>query len=259
MKTLWSIARFNFEKVLAYPTELAAFVAGRLIGLGFLLIFWWAVAHSTGANFSAEYILAYFLVASSVRNLLLAQDFQMGKVLAKSIKLGHINNLLIKPIPVIPNFVATFVGENGHGFILDFILFSVGLILIVPGPINILALLLLLPISLIISIGINVFLGLLSFYFTEASGIRLGTIHIARILGGSLVPLYFFPDFWRGIALATPFPALAYLPAYLLQNKIVWSDLPTIFYAPILWSIIICLTVPILWRLALKKYEGVGI
>lgn len=260
MKLYLAIIKFNWLKILSYPFEIIAFFACRFAALGFLALFWYAVARSSGGAMDFRPLVAYFLVAAAVKDLTFSTDTKFGKAIQVLIKGGDISNYFIKPTRTVPFLLSAFIGENGMGLIYALISLTLGLIILPPlGLINILSFLVFLIFAFVVSVCFNLLIGMLSFYFTEADGFRNAINHVIKILSGALIPLNLFPFWMKGVILLLPFPALIFTPTYVLQNTLSLIELSSFFITALVWSIILIIITRYLWRYSLKHYEGVGI
>jgi ABC-2 type transport system permease protein len=260
LKLLFEVAKFNALKMLAYPWELVAFFIQRFIGLFFLALFWFAVSQSSTTLQSFRSLIAYFLVASAVRDLTFSYNMKFGSGLLKMIKSGEITNYLIKPISSIPFLFFAFVGQTWMSLVYSTFTLIAGLIILPPlGIINYLAFIVFCILAFIVSISCNLLVGIVSFYVVEAGGIKNMFNHIIRILSGALIPLTLFPEMMRTLTLLSPFPLFAFTPTYVLQNALSWRELTQLFAISLFWAIGLFFTMTYLWKRALKQYEGIGI
>ncbi|MFH1175325.1 MAG: ABC-2 family transporter protein [bacterium] len=259
-KVYYEVAKFNFYRILAYPWEIVAFFVSRIIILGFLAIFWYAISKSNRGSFDFRQLTAYFLVAQSVRDLTFSTSTRLGNVIRKTIKYGEINNVLIKPVSEIKFLLAEFIGENGAQIFFAILGLIAGLVILPPKNVsNLIGFALFLILTFLISIGINIYIGLLAFHSPEAGGIQNVFNNFNRVLCGTLIPLVYFPEFWRKMLMFTPFPALAFTPTYILQNQLGFSQIFQIFAVGIFWAVFLIFSSNYFWKKSLKKYEGIGI
>jgi len=259
-KMFFEVAKFNALKTLAYPWEFAAFFVQRSIGLLFLSIFWLAVSQSSAEVQNFRSLIAYFLISSATLELTFAYEMKFGKNLIVLIKSGEISNYLIKPLPVIPFLFSGYVGQMWITFIYSFFALIAGLFIMPPlGPANYLFFFVFLFLGFLIAFSMNILVGIISFYVVEASGFKNVTNHIIRIFSGAMIPLTFFPEVLRSAVLLLPFPFLAFVPAYALQNTLSMDELSRLFFTSLFWAIVLWNIKNRLWKKALKKYEGVGI
>lgn len=260
MKLYWAVIKFNWLKVLAYPFEIIAFFACRFAALGFLALFWYAVARSSGGAMDFKPLIAYFLVAAAVKDLTFSTDTKFGKAIQVLIKGGDISNYFIKPIKTIPFLLSAYIGESGMGLIYALVSLTLGLIILPPlGLLNIVAFVIFLLLALVVSVCFNTLIGMLSFYFAEADGFRNAINHVIKILSGALIPINLFPILMKNIILFLPFPALVFTPTYVLQNSLSLKELALLFITTLIWSIVLVIITKYIWRYSLKQYEGVGI
>jgi len=253
------IVRFTFLRYLAYPIEIVAGILKQGIAILLLFLFWWAVTRS-GTTLNTHQILAYVLISGAVGNAGSDVRFTFSKFLQKTIKYGELNTFLVRPVNVLGYLFASNLGSDGLDWLISLSSLAAGLLLQTPPSLA--AILLFLPLfvcSFLLGFSLNVLIGCISFYTPEATGIRHTLMHVIRFVCGSLIPLSFFPIFWRGIAMATPFPSLVFAPAGVLTGLLSLSDGLHSLVVGIVWS---CILVPLtlfVWKQSLKHYDAVGI
>lgn len=252
--------KFNFAKMLAYPWEMVAFFASRIVELCFLIIFWYAVSRSNSGIFSFRQITAYFLVVSAVRDLSLMTNMRLGREIKNNIKSGELNNALIKPVKIIPFLLAVFAGENGLMFLYAAAALVIGIIVFPPaGILNLALFFIFLTFALLLSLSINIYAGMAAFYSPETEGLLNILNSVIKILSGALIPINYFPRLLKKIILLTPFPGLAFTPAFVLQNKIASNELLKFALIGIFWTFFLLASVKYFWKKSLRNYEGIGI
>lgn len=260
MKLYTSIVKFNWRKILAYPFEIIAYFVSRFVVLGFLALFWYAMARSSSGEIDFKPLVAYFFVAAAIRELTFGNDTRFGRFIQQLVIRGDINNYFIKPIKTVPFLFFTFAGETWMGIIYAFVTLALGLVILPPlNLLNIFAFLISLCFAFVLSICFNVLIGMISFYSPEAGGFRNVFNHINKILSGSLIPLNLFPENIRGFLMLLPFPFAVFTPVYVLQNQLSWVELFGLFATALTWSIILILITRYFWRRSIKNYEGIGI
>ena len=260
MKLYLAVVKFNWLKILAYPFEIIAFFACRFAALGFLALFWYAVAQSSSGSLDYRPLVAYFLVAAAIKELTFSNDTKFGRYIQQMIMRGDISNYFIKPIKTVPFLFFSYAGETGLGVIYAFITLTLGLIILPPvSLINIVAFLIFLVLALIVSVCFNTLVGMISFYSSEGTGFRNAFNHMTKILSGALIPLNLFPSGIREYVLLLPFPALIFTPTYVLQNTLTLKELALTFTITLAWSLILIFLTRYIWHYSLRTYEGVGI
>jgi len=107
--------------------------------------------------------------------------------------------------------------------------------------------------AVIVSIQLTLLLDMTSFWSLEVTGIYLSFSLVSRFLSGSLVPLWFMPDWLRILAGLFPFQATTFSPVaiYLgvLQGTAMWHALSVAAG----WVLILALALHVSWRRVLTK------
>ena len=132
MKLYISVVKFNWLKVLAYPFEIIAFFASRFFALGFLALFWYALAKSSGGGMDFRPLVAYFFIAAAVREVTYGQDTKFGRYIQQLVNRGEINNYFIKPIKTVPYLFFSYAGETAMGLIYAVTTLVIGLVILPP-------------------------------------------------------------------------------------------------------------------------------
>jgi ABC-2 type transport system permease protein len=73
------------------------------------------------------------------------------------------------------------------------------------------------------------------FWFVETRGLQLLYMVVAGFFAGLFVPLWLFPVWLQGLALATPFPALLMFPTDILSGRTTGLDAVGLVGAQLLW------------------------
>ena len=261
MRFYLDIIKFNFLQELAYPVEILARIIRRLVGIGFLVLFWFAISRTNNNLFNFRQILSYFLIAEGVEDLTFTSAGGWEKDIRKIIRTGLLSNYLIKPINILRFWFTAYVGQRTTITVWGLITLFIGVYICPPQ--NFIAIPLFL-ISLLFTIatgaGLNLIVGILTFYSPYSSGgISNVVLHITNILSGHLIPLTYFPNLIKKIAFFSPFPVLTFFPVSILQQGGFDKDTFIKLGLSLCWAVILLTLGNISWRRALKNYDGVGI
>lgn len=111
----------------------------------------------------------------------------------------------------------------------------------------------------LINFGFSFLFGLSSFWTKRYSGIGYFKNGMSRILSGKYAPINLFPNFIQNILFFLPFPYINFIPVMILLGK--YDVLTSFFYLGIqgIWIVLIYFICKIGWKLACKKFQGVGI
>lgn len=252
------LAKFHFQKFLIYPFEIVAELLKRITWLIFI-IFLWTIVAKESKTISVSEVVPYFLIATGVRDIVMARWGVLGSELYRSIKDGKISNYLVKPISIVPAFYAIAFGKHGMRFILSMALIVIGVIFSGSSFYSIIIFLILFFNAILIGFAYNVFEGSLTFVHTETYGLRNAMQHVIQVLSGSMAPLFLFPEKLRLLALATPFPSMIYAPTRVLTKNSFNQEVLSLLLNSLFWALVMNLLVYLFWNWSKKKYEAVGI
>jgi ABC-2 type transport system permease protein len=249
----------GFLQVANYRTEVWFQILAKVLVLAGVLLLWSVIGtESTGKTYIQ--LMAYFLTANGVRELIDAQYGKMGSVMIDDIKNGKISSYLLQPTHTVFYMFAKNMGTRGVTMLFSLLCIVVGIV-IVP-PVSVWAGLLFLVVVLsgaVICMAQSTMVGCVAFWTTDAKGIKNVVNHITKVFCGSLIPLTFFPVAYQLPVMLNPFATYAYLPATLLQTKTV--DLFLLFQVgiSIFWAAIFLFFSRMIWKKGVKQYEAIGL
>lgn len=254
------VAWFNFATYLAYPFEMMAAFVRPFITLGYTLLFWGIVAASSNGAINFRQIVAYFLVAVALSNALLLNNLRFGSLIARAIKNGDISYPLIRPVHVPFFYAASRIGGLGMTYVVSAIFLLTGLILQPPASLwSLLMFVAFLVPAVVISYSLNLLIGVLAFYFTEAENMRFVFNHIMNVFAGTMVPLTLFPSTLKVLALALPFAGTVFGPTQALRTAIPTGEMVLELAITCAWAVVLFIAISKAWRYSLRQYEAVGI
>lgn len=257
-KLLWFMCAFEALRFKAYPHEIIAGIVGRIGETALYVTFWFIIsAYATNGGIDMLTIVSYYLIASGL-NSFLYLGMSVASRTMKLIKLGELNQILIRPVSPFLYPLALATGRSAVNLIFGLVQIIIGVILI--GGLKIHLLPMLIPVLIgawILNVAFNMIIGTFAFYLTEAEGIKNGFYFTARLLRGEMMPLYLMPVGFAHALQLTPFPASQYYVVVLLQgiNIPSWQDIAI----GLAWVPVVLAFAVWFWKRGLKTYEGVGI
>jgi ABC-2 type transport system permease protein len=262
MKLYVQIFKYYASTFGVYPFELVAWVLKRVIPIFFTILLWVAILNSGDElKLSLNQLTSYYILAAGISIVLMVRYGRFAKELLMVVKEGRLNEYLLKPSNTLLHIYAQSIGIHIPTILTGSLFILAGLIFAKPAsPLHILLFLLSLVSGLGVSFAWNVLEGgLLSLWFTDPGGARNVANHFVAFLSGLLVPLSLLPELAERILVLLPFSALTYTPITILQAEEITTEIFLLLLVSIFWAISINIIIYILWKRALKKYEGVGI
>ena len=251
-----------FAHMSAYRAEIIIWMLTGTIPL-IMLAVWIGKAQAVGGEldgYTPPRFAAYFLGAWIAQQCIVAW---VAWELDGQIRQGLLSSKLLRPIDPLWEFAAGHVTERFVRLPFILIIVTVG-VLLVPGtsitPDIWHVLLFALSISLAFAIRFLTAysIGLLSFWFTQATAIDDLYYVTAAFLTGAFAPLTFYPLAVQRVVEWTPFPYLVYYPVRILNGDASGGEIVRTFLVQIAWVAILWVVRSILWRRGLRRYGAVG-
>ena len=258
-----TIIRLAWQRSLTYRFTVLSYRIGEIIEMIVLILMWSAIYKSQEIiqNFTLQeiitYILAGNLINAAVRNFL-------SEVIAKDIKEGRLSVFLIRPMPYVQYILAREIGRASVATFMSVIsqLLVIGFFsstfLFQIKTSHLAILFIMLPLAFITELLISYLVGLIAFWTEEVDGLYTTIDRLKKFFAGGYFPLSLLPSAFVQISFFLPFAYSFFVPAQLYLGKI---DIQTGIKGigvQIVWILLLCGIIRIVWRAGLKKYEGVG-
>ena len=107
--------------------------------------------------------------------------------------------------------------------------------------------------SFLIMAEINFLIGVLAFFTKSIQGIARAKYMLLQLFSGLLMPLAFFPHWFRGALELLPFKNITYIPLQLYLGKISGAEIGSVFANQILWTAALVGLSHVLLRKALRR------
>lgn len=221
----------------------------------------WRAALATGAirGASSEHTLAYYATV-----FLLVRVVDLGRLaleLEEEIHSGHLLVYLSRPIyhwQILTARTAAraLVGIGiGLPLLLLFIPLGVKQPLTAAGTAGLLVTGLL---GILLEFMIYYSIGLSAFWVDRIWGVMLATQFIMSLLGGRLLPIHFYPDWFQTALPYLPFRYAVYEPVMLFLGEPSWWQIGRVAAIQTLWLLTIGTLTVVLWRLGTRRFVGEG-
>lgn len=219
--------------------------------------FWKALfgSGSFGNGMTADSMLTYTIISSAMSVL-----FTTGveRRIQRSVQQGSISVEMIHPINV---FGVYFAEDMGTILALVFqnllpIIIIGSLVIKVPVIVSVSAIPMFAA-SLVLSMGINWLLaaifGMWAFTAVEMDALIQVKKHLLRLLSGSIIPIWFFPDSLRAVLEALPFVYIYQLPLDIYVGSVSTEDILRRMVIQVIWFAVLGTAFFILQRRVLGK------
>ena len=249
-----TIAKIQISASLAYPVDM---ISRTLLIITFLWIFlqlWGTVYGANGketiGGLSLRETMWYLMLAEAI----VLSKSRVSRTIAESVRTGAIAYLLNKPYDFLLYHLSVSCGDGALRMTIN-ILAGGALVWFTVGPPPDLGgwplVVLAIMVAWVIDFCFSAAIGLLAFVTEDVAAFEWLYSKFRLILGGVLIPLDFFPEWLRSIALSLPFSYTVYGPARLFVDSNM-KDFVTLFQAQLVWLILTGLMLLTMYRRGIK-------
>lgn len=251
-----------FAHMSAYRAEIFIWMLSGMVPL-IMMAVWIGKANASGGSiegFTPPQFAAYFLGAWLTQQLIVAW---VSWELDYQIRQGILSSKLLRPLDPLWEHLAAHVTERMVRFPFMLIVLTAGLLLIpgarlTPDLGHLLAYFVAVNLAFLIRFLIAYCIGLLAFWFDQATALDELYFIVAAFLTGSFAPLTLYPPAVRAVIEWLPFPYLVYYPVRVLNGTADWPEIAGVIGVQLLWIAILVLLRMWLWRRGLRRYGAVG-
>lgn len=232
-------------KSLAYKFDVYGNIIMQTIIMIATAFFWKALFQNaqTVQGVNVETMLVYTVISSMI-SVVLTTNVEWR--ITESVKKGTIAVDMMRPVNIFMVFFAEELGNVTALFFKNLLpVFIIGSILVkVPAPADGISFLLFLG-SLLLAFFINwllaVIFGMWAFSVIEMTSLIQVKKHLLRLLSGSMIPIWFFPDALRGILECLPFVYIYQMPLDLYVGKYTTDSLIRGMVVQAVWLLVLYL------------------
>lgn len=256
MKKYWLVFKKSLKSELTYRS--AALWGIVSATLSFLIqIFLWQALLGTGIRNDTSFpdMLLYVLINSVISPL---TRTNVAGMIENAMIDGTISMELLRPISYKGYMFSQTIGKNIYGVVtatVPVMLISLPLLsgAVLPDTVHILLFLLSALLGIALTFEVTYLAGLLAFWLQRCWFIRFYLHGLRSIFGGTMVPIWFYPEFLKNLSFFLPFRYMTFEPIniFLMKSSIeqAWISILAAF----LWLVGLSLADKLVWRLATKK------
>lgn len=256
LQPYFHIARIRLISQLAYRFDVIIIFLSNIVMLLTQVFLWRSVYAGKGlvAGVSESQMITY-AVFSTLMGLLMHTTVQ--DIIVQKVVTGEIAIDFLKPVNPLLNWMSDDIGSNISMFCLNSIPIALLSIFFFKPvlQLNLVSALLIIPavmLSFAILWAMFAVIGLLAFWFMELGNLGIVQGQVIRLLAGSFIPLWFFPDWVQNISRFLPFQYIAQFPLSIFIGKLSNREIVNGLLIQLLWLALITLTTYIIWKKAQK-------
>lgn len=261
MKKYLTVFKISISEIIAEKETLFVWSISSALGLIGIMVTWLASDKTVIGGYTKSQLISYYFLIYMLEQVI---GWWVFWDVREVIMDGTISNYLLKPLSYFKHLFFHELAYKVINFVTHII---VGTFLIISlreyleFSLSIELLLKLLPVILI-GIGINFFIhflmGCATFFWTESQFLSDFNWMLGLLLGGSMLPLSFFPQTLWGIIKLNPFRYTFSFPAEIIFHKVTSSEYLFGVLIGSLWVILFLILSSWTWKAGLKKYSAFG-
>ncbi|HEU4326811.1 MAG TPA: ABC-2 family transporter protein [Roseiflexaceae bacterium] len=262
LRKLFVLLEVWFAYLSAYRIESVIWMLTGTLPL-IMLGVWIGKAQASGGavrGFTPQDFTAYFLAAWMTQELIFAW---VTTDLDTQIRQGDLSSKLLRPFDVFWEHLAGHVAERLVQ--LPFMALAIlGGLALVPGArltpdfLHALAYGVAVLQAFVMRFLIAYCIGLLAFWFEQATAIDELYFIVAAFLTGGFAPLDLYPEAVRNLIAWLPFPYMIYQPVRILNGLATPAEIGQIFAVQLVWIVVLAGLRLLLWRQGLRRYGAFG-
>ena len=199
--------------------------------------------------------MRFYTVASIILEILISANIERG--VSEKVKDGSIALMINRPISYPGSVVLDQLAFTAQNFLLRIVPYT--LILLVSGIafkakvcLNLMFFASVLM-SYLLMLFYQMFFGFVSFWTQEISGLLEARDVLLTVLSGSMIPLWFFPDWLRSVSYFLPFQAFYSTPLSILIGRLDGQEALWNILIQGAWLILFAVLTAVFWHKARKR------
>lgn len=245
---------------LQYKFNTAITLISRTIPI-FMSYFLWTNIYksmngSKVGNYTRSQMVTYIILISLVDFLF---NFSHMRELGKQIQEGTLTTLLLRPVSILNQSLATFIGKKFFmiiiylsgiliygflGYFKDILYFAEVLVFMI--------------LCFMMFFYLLSFLSTVGFWLIEVWPIQVIILGVYSLFSGSYFPLDLLPKGMYSILKYNPFSLIGFVSVRTIQGMFSHKEMAVYIFITIVWMIILRIGYEKAFRRGLKRYEGVG-
>jgi ABC-2 type transport system permease protein len=260
LRALPTLLRIGVAETVAYRAEFLVWILTMTMPL-VMLALWTSVADEAPfQSYSSPRFVAYFLSMLIVRNL---TGTWVGWQISEEIRLGTMSMRLLRPIHPYFAFAASHLSAIPFRSVVAVpvaiaLLASSGAEAMTRDPAQLALVVPSILLAWVITFSLLYAIGSLAFFFTQTMAIATIYFGVFTLLSGYMVPLDLMPEWTQHLAAATPFPAMLTTPVEMLTTTMTGERLVITLAIQTGWAIAAVTVALGVWRIGVRRFEGVG-
>lgn len=262
LKKIGRLFAMEWSRTIQYRTDAFLWMFAEAVTPVVSLAIWYTVAQSSSRGPAPIDVFTYYILVIFIKSF---TDAWNGMYMARKILNGNIAPELIRPIPVVWDYIVNNITEKFLKLLLPLPLFGLALFLFpalfspaIYQPAHYLLFLLSLALAIPLGFLTEHTIGLLAFWLEDVFQIRRYKIMLDEIASGMLIPFSFMPVAAQNILGWLPFRYLISAPAEIMLGQTNHQTVSSLLMGQVGWIVGLVLISTLIWQKGLQRYAVPG-
>lgn len=256
MKKYWIVFKKSLKSETIYRSATLAGIAGSLLGF-FMQVFLWKALLGAGVRQDTSFsdMLLYVIINSFMLEL---TRTNVAGIIENSMTDGTISMELLRPMSYKTYLLMNALGKNTYGTLtrtVPVLIVSAFMVQGVPMP-DLHSLLLFIVsafLGILLMFEVTYLAGLLAFWLQRCWFIEFYLMGLERIFGGTMIPIWFYPDFLKKMSFFLPFRYMTFEPINFFLGKTPLEEAWLPVFMALFWLAVLNVLDKCVWQMAVKR------
>lgn len=256
MKKYWTVFKKSLKSETIYRPAALAGIAGSLLGF-FMQVFLWKALLGSGARQDASFsdMLLFIIINSFMLEL---TRTNVAGIIENSMIDGTISMELLRPMSYKTFLLMNALGKNTYGTLtrtVPILIISIFLISGTPLPTLYHFILFIMSafLGILLMFEVTYLAGLSAFWLQRCWFIEFYLMGFERIFGGTMVPIWFYPEWLKKMSFFLPFRYMTFEPINFFLGKTPVEEAWFPILMALFWLMALNVLDKCIWQMAVKR------
>lgn len=256
MNVYYQYAKKCFQKNMVYRFDYIMGVISTLMQIFIYVSIWKALYQGKEELYgiTIQMVITSFIISLAISNAFNIDDF----IVYRKINKGEITNELLKPVNFSGLLMAENIGDVSFKLLVNLIpaviIASLYIEILPPvSIINFIFFIISVILGFLVLYGISYIVSITSFWVINVWSISTIKNVFVSVLSGTMIPLWFMPQWALNIIRFTPFDSIYFIPIKIYLGQVNSLEIIRCFGKQFSWIAILYTFGAVLWKKAIKK------
>lgn len=256
MNKYWIVFKKSLKSETIYRAATLSGVAGSLLGF-FMQVFLWKALLGAGVRQDTSFsdMLLYVIINSFMLEL---TRTNVAAIIENSMIDGTISMELLRPMSYKTYLLTSALGKNTYGTLtrtIPALIISAFFVkgVSIPDLYSFLLFVVSAFLGILLMFEVTYLAGLLAFWLQRCWFIEFYLMGFERIFGGTMIPIWFYPEFLKKMSFFLPFRYMTFEPINFFLGKTPATEAWLPVLMALFWLVVLNVLDRCMWQMAVKR------